>query len=379
MKPDFVERRAECGDERRAESAERSAVLRGLLAENFVAQGFYGFAFLGRDTFLEALDGASIPEETRRKYDVADVKSVAVLALRYGEGGYPAPAWTAETSGRASAALTIARFARANWYGELSARALSAVASAIAGAAGKGIDLPPAKTWRRLVNSGLPEKPLAAKAGLGWIGKNGILVAAGNEPGPGEDAARPGTRAEAPAQEVAVARGRPAFSSAVVLGLLLCPVDLGKVEQRPLRDGCGACGRCIEACPTAALGRKSPEGKKPKADSFEGVAPRFERERCIQHWTSVDGKVPEPLLAVWGGRLYGCDSCLEACPHFRPDPAALCELGRLGPVLPASYFEANDEAKIRRDLAGTALDRRWISIKALKRSARLAITEALGR
>ena len=74
--------------------------------------------------------------------------------------------------------LRIARFARANWYRELSRRMRSAVSRTIAEAAEEGTTLPPAKAWHRLVNSGLPEKPLAERAGLGWMGKNGIVIAA---------------------------------------------------------------------------------------------------------------------------------------------------------------------------------------------------------
>ncbi|HWR10419.1 MAG TPA: 4Fe-4S double cluster binding domain-containing protein [Rectinemataceae bacterium] len=326
-----------------------SALVRSLLAASLAAEGFYGIAFLPRESFMETLAAAAAPEAARRKYDVDSVESVAVLALRYGEGDYPTPPWAdarpGETMG--SPPLRIARFARANWYSELSGRMLSAVARTIADAAKKGLVLPSARKWHRLVNSGLPEKPLAVKAGLGWMGKNTILIA------------RRGAEGKL--------SSHPEYSSAVALGLLLCPVDLEPAVPVPLGNLCGECGRCVDACPTGALG----EGRG--IDEEEGRAFRYDRKRCIQHWTTLDEAPPPDIKAAWNGRLYGCDSCLEACPHFRTDPLADCGIGRLGPSLPARYFTEHDDGVIRRDLEGSALGMAWMSIEAFRRSARWAI------
>ena len=282
-----------------------------------------------------------------RKYDIDTTKSVIVTALRYGEGLFPLPAWAARSGGEPGAKgtdvdrasrpmLQIGRFARANWYMELSGRMKEAVAGAIGESAGGGIPLPPPKEWRRLVNSGLPEKQLAVETGLGWMGKNGILIARRKTGSPGRGAL---------------------YSSAVVLGLILCPIDLGGETDEPVKESCGDCRFCVEACPTGALG-DSPS--------------RYERNLCIQHWTALDGEPPEAVHSSWGARLYGCDSCLEACPHFRTDTEATTGKGLLGPALPAEYFLSADDATIRRDLSGTALDRAWMSIEAFRRNARAA-------
>ena len=333
--------------------AERSPLLRELIEKNLIVLGMYGFAFLSRQSFLDTLVECRVSESIMRKYDALKAESVIVTALRYGEGSYAPPLWAAlggdgmtDEGGDAhpeysSSKVRIARFARANWYKDLSERMLLAVEKTIKTAEAMGVSLPPAKAWHRLVNSGLPEKPLAEKAGLGWIGKNGIVITA---------SAR------------GKAEGVPAYSSAVVLGLILCPVDLEVAAPAMATPAmalrlCGDCRRCIDACPTGALGRN-------------GAA--YVRERCIQHWTAIDGEIPAEIKAAWNGRLYGCDSCLEACPHFIPDPSASSEIGRLGPALPAAYFIGNDDGTIRRDLAGTALGMSWMSIAAFRRNALMA-------
>ena len=195
-------------------------------------------------------------------------------------------------------------------------------------------------------------------AGLGWLGRNGILAAAKGEGVTGPD-----------------------FSSAVVLGLLLCPIDLDPPAAEPLARRCGRCRRCLDACPTGALelpdeaGGAQGGGAKSR-QSLEASA--YRRERCIQHWTAKAGELPARIEAALDGRLYGCDSCLEACPYFLTDKEADTPLGRLGPALPAARILEPDDAALRRALAGTALDRSWMSPDAFRRNARLALRRSGG-
>jgi len=310
--------------------------LRELLCRHLLDAGFFSVAFLDRESLAGVMDDCKVAMHTRAKYSLHEAASAIVVALRYSEGLFEMPAWAG--SADSGTMLEIGRFARANWYAELKQRLKKSVDAAIAEARDAGMTLPPSARWQRLVNSGLPEKALAERSGAGRIGKNRILIA---------DAARPFASI--------------GHSSAVVLGILLCPVDIGAESAMTPADLCGNCTKCIDACPTKALGSRED--------------PIYSRLDCIQHWTSTEGNLPGNVGKAFGARLYGCDICLEACPHFHVDPEATTSLGRLGPGLPAEYLLAASDDWIRKDFAGTALDRTWMSREAFRRNARLAAGE----
>ncbi len=116
------------------------------------------------------------------------------------------------------------------------------------------------------------ERPLAAKAGLGWIGKHSLLL--------NEEA-----------------------GSWFFLGELLVNIPL-PVDQ-PLTQDCGNCVACITSCPTGAI-----------------VAPFVvDARRCISYLTiELKDDIPEELRPLLGNRIYGCDDCQLVCPVNRSAP-----------------------------------------------------------
>ncbi|MEI6388646.1 MAG: 4Fe-4S double cluster binding domain-containing protein [Spirochaetota bacterium] len=262
---------------------------------------------------------------------MAGAGAMVATALAFGEG--PPPPFPRK-EGQPYAA--IARFARANWYAELRDRLEAMAGIARSALEEAGLVSGARRSWRRLVNSGLPERALALAAGLGSIGRSGLLLVPGAGP-------------------------------AVVLGLLMIPQEAwsdaddspGLPSDSPERipgAGCGDCRACVEACPT---------------DAFSGD--RFDRQRCIQHWTNSAGELPPAVEAAWGNRLYGCDACTEACPRYSGHSPVVPTKGILGPMLPAQELALATDGELRLKFKGTTIGQAWIETGALRRNARLAL------
>ncbi|WP_299582623.1 tRNA epoxyqueuosine(34) reductase QueG [uncultured Sunxiuqinia sp.] len=123
------------------------------------------------------------------------------------------------------------------------------------------------------------DKAWAAKAGLGWVGKHTNLIS--------------------------VEHGSFFFIGELIVDLELEP------DTRQVRDHCGTCTRCIDACPTQAI-----------------VAPRVvDARRCISYQTiELKGELDETLKGQFKNRVFGCDICQDVCPwnlksesHQEPD------------------------------------------------------------
>lgn len=109
------------------------------------------------------------------------------------------------------------------------------------------------------------ERFFAVQAGLGWIGRHGLLV-------------------------------RPRGGSFCFLSCILTTLDLP--IDTPMPPRCGSCHRCEQACPTGAISG--------------GVC---DARKCLSYWT-IEAKenIPAQIQAAQGMRLYGCDACQEVCP-----------------------------------------------------------------
>jgi epoxyqueuosine reductase len=127
-----------------------------------------------------------------------------------------------------------------------------------------------ALSFRPFVDSApIMERPLAEKAGLGWVGKHSLIL--NRESG-----------------------------SWFFLGELL--IDLPLPVDKPQEEQCGRCVACITTCPTGAI-----------------VAPyQVDARRCISYLTiELEGAIPEEFRPLMGNRIYGCDDCQLICPWNR--------------------------------------------------------------
>jgi epoxyqueuosine reductase len=232
-----------------------------------------------------------------------DVRSIIVTGVNYGPGDDPLERLAHRDRG------VISVYARNKDYHDVIKKRLKRVGRWLAQTHGANLKV-------FVDTAPVPEKPLAAAAGLGWQGKHTNLVSRG-------------------------------FGSWLFLGAIYTDLDLPADSPEP--DHCGQCRNCLDACPTQAF-----------------PAPyQLDARRCISYLTiEYGGHIPAEFRKPMANRIYGCDDCLAVCPwnkfasmardaafHAREDLAAplLTELALLDDPGFRALFSGSPIKRIGRD------------------------------
>jgi epoxyqueuosine reductase len=217
--------------------------------DDFVAAGMHGeMGFLAQHRAARArMDGDEV---------LRGARSVVCVARRY-QRPPSSERNDAETS------QTIARYARGRDYHRFMRRRLRRLATLL-----RSFGSPERPVRARPMCDDAPvlERAWAARAGLGFVGKNGLLIV-------------------------------PGVGSMVLLGEVVTTLELR--PGTPIAERCGSCTRCLDACPTQAFARPFV------------LDPR----RCVSYLTIEHrSAIPEELAPGVGTHLFGCDECQTVCP-----------------------------------------------------------------
>jgi epoxyqueuosine reductase len=244
-------------------STREQRVLESLIKAQTFGLGFdlVGITTLGPATTADAFDAwlargfagemgyLARTAEKRRDSRLAleRMRSAIVVAMSYGGDQPSGP---------------VARYARGDDYHDVMLDRLNALHRWINDTVGHSVN------GKAYVDTGpLLERDLARQAGLGWFGKNTMLI-------------------------------NPRGGSFFFLGSLLLELELA-ADAPFTADHCGTCRRCLDACPTNAL-----------VDAHV-----LDSTKCISYLTiELKGEIPEPMQPLIGDLVYGCDICQEVCP-----------------------------------------------------------------
>jgi len=164
-------------------------------------------------------------------------------------------------------AAHIARYAQGDDYHDVVDGILRTIEGALVAR------VPGAWTWRYVDTGPLSDRSLAVEAGLGWIGRNGMLI-------------------------------DPEIGSWHFIGVLLTSLE-NDIPTTEVADRCGECTACVTACPTEAI----------RPDRL------VDSNRCLSDLTIEHrGAFPEDAASLdFAGNVFGCDICQEVCPwNARP-------------------------------------------------------------
>jgi epoxyqueuosine reductase len=234
--------------------------------------------------------------EVRRRLDTPDIlegaRSVLCLAVRYGRPDEETPP--------GSVAALVARYARGQDYHNAIRKRLRKLAAFVR-TLGEGIEARP-----MIDTAPVLERAWAARSGLGFLGKNGLIIV-------------------------------PGQGSYLLLGEVVTTLPL--LPDTPMNERCGSCTRCLDACPTGAF-----------PTPFV-----LDARRCIAALTIEHrGPIEEPLRSSLGEHLFGCDVCQEVCPFNRTRPAPVeqtrlfAPLDRWRSMTPEQLLDAADLEALRQ-------------------------------
>lgn len=215
---------------------------------NWLTRGFHG-----RLAYLDGPEDRSAPTEL-----LDGVKTIVAVALSYAD---PPPVALRSSEDGPELVGQVARYARGEDYHLVMKQKLTELAARVNQIVGREV------AARACVDTApLLEHEVARAAGLGFSAKSTLTIV-------------------------------PGVGSYVLLGELLLDVELPLGE--PIRQGCGSCRACLDACPTGAF-----------VDAHV-----LDARRCIAYLTiEHDGSIPRELRAPIGARVFGCDVCQEVCP-----------------------------------------------------------------
>ena len=180
--------------------------------------------------------------------------------------------------------------------------------------------------YKTLIDSPtLDERALAVRAGLGFFGRNGLVVS-------------------------------PEYGTRFGIGLMLTDMEIETLkkiihptsEEPPPSIGMACppgCNKCAAACPTAALSRTG----------------SYDVSRCISYLTQKD-HLTQGEMAIMGNHLYGCDICQDACPFNKPQPTAW--------ALPEDWLSMSDD-EFKTKYGHTPM--MWRGAELLRRNAEIVL------
>jgi len=262
----------------------------GAALDQFLAEGRHGdMAWLANTAERRKSPRAFWPE----------ARSVILLGLNYGRGGDPLAILDEPSRG------AISIYAQGADYHDVLKAKLKTLAGQVQALAGGEVKI-------FVDTAPVMEKPLAARAGLGWQGKHTNLVSR-------------------------------EFGSWLFIGSIFTSAEIEADE--PEDDHCGACRRCLDVCPTNAF-----------------TAPyQIDARACISYLTiEHKGHITPRYRAAMGNRIFGCDDCLAVCPwnkFARDSHEAKLAVRSEADNPPLAELLTLDDAAFRARFRGTPIKR----------------------